>query len=414
MKKRQLVKKLKQSLEVSPIVYLNGMRQSGKSTLVLSLIESGQIDAEYITFDNPTQMYAAASAPDAFLRAMKKSVVIDEVQLVPEIFRVLKTLVDDMRFENKGKVSGKYLLTGSANIMGLPKMSDPLVGRMVPITLYPFSGSEIIGSEGKFIDNLFEKKFQKNREMDIDILDVMRKATFPEISGQHYDTREIWFNGYLTTLLQRDVRALAQLEKIAIIPQLFKVLASRVGNLINESEIGRELQLNSVTTKTYRNILKLMFLVFDIEPWSRNLGKRLVKSPKGYIGDTLLMCHLLGIHLETLPVVDSKLFGHVLENFVATELKKLLSFSDKRLDLYHFRTQDGKEVDFVIEKPSGEVAGIEVKASESLKTDDFKGLRILKAEVGKKFCAGVILYRGKDVVAFEEDLYAVPLSALWS
>ncbi len=401
-------------MEVSPIVYLNGMRQVGKSTLILSLIENGQIDAEYITFDNPTQMYAATSAPDAFLRAIKKSVVIDEVQLVPEIFRILKILVDDMRFEKKEKISGKYLLTGSANIMGLPKMSDPLVGRIIPITLYPFSGSEIVESEGKFIDKLFEKNFQKNNKKYTDILDIIRKATFPEISGQHYDTREIWFNGYLTTLLQKDVRALAQLEKIAIIPQLLKVLASRVGNLINESEIGRELQLNSVTTKTYRNILKLMFLVFDIKPWSKNLGKRLVKSPKGYIGDTLLMCHLLGIHLETLPLLNPTLFDHVLENFVATELKKLLGFSNQRLDLYHFRTQDGKEVDFIIEKPSGEIAAIEVKAAENLKPNDFKGLKILKAQVGKNFSVGVILYQGKDVVAFEENLYAVPLNALWN
>lgn len=182
---------------------------------------------------------------------------------------------------------------------------------------------------------------------------------------------------------------------------------------MNDASIARDIGLNPVTSKAYRGIVQAMFLTFDVPPWFRNIGKRLVKSPKGYIVDTLLLCHLLDWSLDDLALRKPELFGHVVENFVVTELKKLLSFSELRAELLHFRTSDNREVDFVLERPDGRLAGIEVKASEAVTAADFKGLKVLQDAAGADFTAGIVLYTGKDVVPFGVKLLAVPMRALW-
>lgn len=245
------------------------------------------------------------------------------------------------------------------------------------------------------------------------LLDAIEMATYPEIADKSQKERSIWFDGYLTTILQRDVKMIAELEKTALLPNLLRILATRAGNLINDSEISRVIGLNSVTGKAYRNILKMMFLNFDVAPWYKNMGKRLVKSPKGYLTDTLMLCHMLDLNLRDIASKKPDLFGHVLENFVATELTKLLTFSTTKAKLYHFRTSDGKEVDFILEKPDGTVFGIEIKKSEAVNIQDFSGIRFLQKSVGKDFIGGVVLYSGKEVVPFGKNLWAVPYHILW-
>ncbi len=198
-----------------------------------------------------------------------------------------------------------------------------------------------------------------------------------------------------------------------MLPNLLRVLASRAGNLMNDANIARDVALNPVTSKSYRGILQAMFLTFDVQPWFRNIGKRLVKSPKGYITDTLLLCHLLDWRLEDLRRRKPDLYGHVVENFVATELIKLLSFSDIRANLLHFRTSDNKEADFVLERPDGRLAAIEVKTSERVDASDFNGLKVLQSMAGKDFTFGIVLYAGRDIVPFGDTLFAVPFDALW-
>ena len=191
------------------------------------------------------------------------------------------------------------------------------------------------------------------------------------------------------------------------------MLASRVGNLINDADISRDLGLNPVTGKFYRNILKMMFLSLDIQPWFRNIGKRLVKSPKGYLLDTMMLCHMLDLNMEDIERNKPDLFGHVLENYVATELTKLLTFSDTKAKLLHFRTSDNKEVDFVLEKQDGSIFAIEVKKSESVSSKDFSGISTLAELTPKEFIGGIVLYSGKQVVPFGKNLWAVPLHILW-
>lgn len=410
---RHLANRILAALKISPIVFVNGPRQAGKSTLVQHLAQS-TIKAEYVTFDNPTQMSAAVAAPQEFLENRHATLIIDEVQMVPDIFRTLKSVVDNLRHEKKSKANGRFLLTGSANIMALPKLSDPLVGRMNVMTLYPFSAAEIL-TNGKnlFLEKLFQNEFSISPKSKINIIDIIQLATFPEISGKSFQERTLWFDGYITTILQRDIRMLAELDKIAILPNLLHILAARAGKLLNDADIARDIGLNPVTSKQYRYILQMMFLNFDVRPWYRNISKRLVKSAKGYIVDTLLLCRMLDLQLENVQAVRPELFGHIVENFIASELLKLLSFSALQVTLYHFRTSDNKKVDFVLEKADGKIAAIEVKTREKIEAADFNGLRELQTHVPNDFVCGIVLYRGREIVPFGKKLWAVPFSILW-
>lgn len=396
----------------SPVVFLNGPRQAGKSTLVQSMA-SHDYPAEYVTFDNVTQMAAAANAPETYLKSRQTPLIIDEVQLVPEIFRTLKTVVDELRQNANNQPQGRFLLTGSANILALPELSNALVGRMSVLTLYPLSSAEAQGGRGDFIERLFLNQYEADKG-GVSVLSAMQSATFPEISSVHAGDCGYWFDGYVTTILQRDVRALADIEKLTALPNLLRILAHRAGGLVNDADIARDARLNSVTTRNYKTLLKMLFLAFEIKPWYRNIGKRLVKAPKSYMIDTQLLCYLLQYNLRDLELNRPEIFGNVLENFVATELMKLMSFSSHKVDLYHFRTSDQKEVDFVIEKPNGTLAALEVKSRDHVTQADFKGLCELQKLTGDDFVSGIVLYRGKDVVPFGKNLWAVPISNLWS
>ena len=409
--RRNLTENILFALKHHPVVFLNGPRQAGKSTLVQKLSRS-DYPAEYATFDNATQMAAASSAPEAFLSNRDGALIVDEVQMVPELFRPLKMVVDDLRLTDKSRSNGRFLLTGSANIMALPKLSEPLVGRMSVKTLYPPASGEVFGGECRFLENLFAGRFSAS-QTEVSLNQAIRAATFPEISGKPARECNEWFDGYITTILQRDVRAIAELEKINRLPVMLRVLASRAGSLMNDASISRDMGLNAVTSKSYRSILQAMFFNFDVRPWYRNIGKRLVKSPKGYLIDSLLLCHLLDWNLDDISRNKHDLYGHIVENFVATELLKLLSFSELRANLLHFRTGDGKEVDFILERPDGTLAGIEIKTSTRVDSGDFEGLQELHQATGNDLQYGIVLYAGKETVPFGEKLFAVPLSTLW-
>jgi predicted AAA+ superfamily ATPase len=411
---RHITTRLKEALRASPVVYLNGARQTGKSTLVKTIapqIGTAAHPAEYLTFDRPTLMAAASAAPEAFLTGYDLPVIIDEVQLVPELFRTLKVVVDEMR--EKENVTGKYLLTGSANILALPKLADALVGRAAIMTLYPFTAAEATNNNSGGLERIMQMDFKGIEERGLSLVDAIKRATFPEISIATDETRKVWFDGYIAAILQQDVRQIADLEKISILPHLLRILAARSGGLINDSDIARDIDLNHVTTKFYRNILQMMFLTFDVRPWFRNIGKRLAKSAKGYLVDTCMICHLLDYDIEEIAKNKPELFGHLVENFVATEITKQLSNTAINAELYHFRTSDGKEVDFVLEKPDGSVFAIEVKRSETIGINDFKGIKVFQELTGKDFSGGVVLYNGKDAVPFGKNLWAVPFYALW-
>ena len=410
--KRKLSQNIKYSLKKIPVVFVNGPRQSGKSTLVQKLIEQG-FPAHYISLDNMTQMAAVQNAPYEFLASYNKPLIIDEVQMVPDLFRPLKERVDTIRKNNKKYSNGRFLLTGSANIMVLPKLSDALVGRMSIKTLYPFSVSEALNGKRDLLKRLLKKDFQNIKSFKGRLDEYIHLATFPDISGKSTKEYSEWFDSYLMTVLQRDVKMLSQIKKITLLHKLLRILAGRAGGLINENSISRDLGLNAVSVKEYRNILQAMFLTFTIPPWYRNTRKRLVKSSKAYLIDSLLLCHLQGRRLNNLRKNKLDLYGHIIENFTATELIKLISFSDISPRLLHFRTSDNKEVDFILEFPDGKLAAIEVKTSDKVTGSDFKGIQSFKELALKDFVCGIVLYNGRQVVPFGKDLFAVPFSVLW-
>ena len=403
---------LLQALRQSPIVFLNGPRQAGKSTLVRALPKR-EFPAEYVTFDSATQMAAATHSPKQFLTEQHSPLIIDEAQLVPDIFRALKTVVDERRLASDHKLVGQFLLTGSANVMALPKLADALVGRVSVLTLYPLAGAEISGGRGDFIERLFAGDFEAQPPHHRPS-EAIRAATFPELAHSGPSERYAWLDGYLTTILQRDVRTLAEISKLHTLPHLLRILAHRVGGLVNDAQIARDAGYNPMTCRNYKALLTSLFLTFEIKPWYRNVGKRLVKASKGYLVDTLLATHLLGHDLDALERSQPEVFGRLLENFVATELLKLMSLHASGMELLHFRTSDNKEVDFVIEKPNGQLAALEVKHRESVGRRDFKGLEALQQLARDDFACGVVLYGGDEVVPFGPKLWAVPIAQLWA
>lgn len=414
---RTLEASLREALAIMPAVFLNGPRQAGKSTLVQHLAKAS-LDADYVTFDDVAVYAIASHDPEGFLRHFARPVILDEVQRVPDIFRALKLLIDEHRAKDKAQANGRFLLTGSANIMALPELANALVGRMAVLSLYPLSTSEVMGDGMPVVNGWFDQEIAFGIGTDtsrkkISVDEIIHRATFPEIVGASRSHSALWFDGYLTTLLQRDVRELAEIEKIPALPNIVKVLAARAGGLLNDADCARDAKLNPMTYRRYRTLLQQLFLIMLVPPWYRNIGKRLVKSPKLFFTDTALLCHQLGVDVASLPQQNPGLFGHVLENFVASELtKQLAALSDGAL--YHFRTQDDKEVDFVIERRNGALLGVEVKARGSVTPDDFVGLKVLKKQVGADFVRGIVLYTGKDIIPFGDDMVAMPLDSLWT
>lgn len=408
---RYLSPSIEKALKAFPCVFINGPRQAGKTTLAKHLKwASGH--AQYVNFDDVATIAIASQSPQSFLSGFDGPVILDEIQMVPEIFRALKIMIDERR-EIENKPSGMYVLTGSANILAIPQLADALVGRMIVKTLYPLAAVEICSGKHDFISSLSNGMFKAGKIENYDLVSVMQKATFPEIHDSGNDERTEWFSSYVTTLIQRDVKQIAEIEKATLLPQLLNLLASRIGGLINEADLARSVKENAVTTKRYLSILQLLFLTLSIPPWFKNLGKRIIKSPKGYLIDVNLACHMLRQDLKAIEKNDPILFGHLVENFVAVELLKQIGKPLEQASLYHFRTGDGKEVDFVIEFPHQKVAGIEVKTTDSITLQDCAGLLELQSLTTDDFIVGVVLYRGNHILKMKDKIWALPLSMLW-
>lgn len=408
---RHIALAVEQSLKAFPCVFINGPRQSGKTTLARMVWD--QKDVAYVNFDDAAALAVASEAPESFLSGYQGQLILDEVQLVPQLYRALKASIDQKRRDGKGKAAGRYILTGSTNILALPKLSDALVGRMIIKTLYPLSAAEIHKGKGNFVERLRKGDFKTGAMPKFDLVGAIQKATFPEIRAASETDRVDWFKSYVSTLIQRDVQHIMDIEKTSLLPQLLRLLAARVGGLINDADLARSVKENAVTTKRYRTILDLLFLTIAVPPWFRNVGKRLIKAPKSYLIDTNLVCYMLGLNLKDVGQSDPNLFGHLLENFVATELLKQIAQPIHQAGLHHFRTSEGREVDFVIEFPDQKIVGIEVKAADSVSSQDCAGLRELEQLASKDFVAGCVLYRGKHILKIGDKIWALPISVLW-
>jgi len=389
------------------VVLIVGPRQAGKTTLARQFAGT---DRPYITLDDAGALSAARADPVGFVRGSEQA-VIDEVQRAPELMLAIKESVD------RNDRPGRFLLTGSANIATIPAIADSLAGRMATISLLPFAQSEIRSSPGRFLDRLFageEPEPTVDPVLGDELIALILRGGYPEALRRMTSARRTaWLENYVTQILDRDVRDIANIDQFDRLPRLLNVLAEHAGQLVNHSSFGAALGLSSVTAQKYVSILERLFLVRMLAPWSSNRLSRLIKTPKLHFLDSGLLATLREDEEEALREDHSR-FGAVLESFVVSELLKLASWSERKMSFSHYRTKDRDEVDVVIEDRRGRIIGIEVKASATVRPQDFRGLRQLQEAVGDRFVRGLVLHDHDRVTPFGQKLQAAPISTLWS
>ena len=333
------------------------------------------------------------------------------MQRAPDLFLAIKAAVD------KKRKPGQFLLTGSANVMLIPKVADSLAGRIEILTLWPFSQGEIHKKRETFIDALFTGRNipKSSKEMpEKQLWDMVVGGSYPEaISRTRPDRKIAWFRSYISSILQRDIKDLSYIDGLTVLPDILQLIAARSTNLLNFADLSRALQIPQTSLKRYITLLESTFLVNRIQPWSGNLSSRLTKAAKIHLNDTGLLSYLLDINSKRLEK-DHTLAGQVFETFVVNELLKQSTWSQTQPKLYHFRTNIGKEVDIVLEDSRGRCVGIEVKTSALVTAKDIAGLRFFQENLKEKFIRGIVLYTGKDSIPFQKSIHAMPVSSLWS
>ena len=403
---RYAARNLREALEDSPATLIHGPRQCGKTTLAFQVGKARGYS--YLSFDEVVRSGAMAD-PIGFVQDLPERIILDEVQHVPELFASLKLEIDKKRHP------GRYILTGSTNILLLPTLSDSIAGRIDVLRLHPLAQCEIEGSPSGFLNRLFNNQFktQTVERLGDELIQRIVAGGYPAALHRTSLTRRAaWYRDYLDTIVQRDVRDLARIGSLDILPRLLTGVAGQTARLMNVSGLASPFQVSRPTIKEYVSLLTRVFLINELPPWHNNRLSRLVKTPKLHMGDTGTCSNLLGVSAADLKA-DRTLLGQLLETFIFQDIKRQANWYEQPLTLSHYRDRDGVEADIVIEKGIRAVAGIEIKASASVSTKDFRGLKKLAAAVGNRFVSGVVLYDGETLTPFGDGLYAVPISALW-
>ena len=419
-------RRLAEALEDSPVALIHGPRQCGKTTLALMACgperltsggrpprapRSGSTSHAYITFDDAVTRESAEADPMGFVADLPERVIMDEVQRVPGLFAALKVEVDRRR------EAGRFLLTGSSNVLLVPALSDSLAGRMETVRLHPLAQCELRGSSTTpgFLDALFGRRFEVRRtdRLGRDLAGRIASGGYPAALTRPAGRRRAnWYRNYLDAQVLRDVRDLARIRSLDVLPRLMSLAAANTATLFNLSDLAAPFELSRPTIREYVTLLERVFLLEELPSWHSNRLSRLVKRPKLHIGDTGLACALLGVDADGLWA-DRTLLGHLLETFVYLELQRQSSWHDAPMSFFHFRDRDGVEVDIVIERGTQALAGVEVKAGATVTASDFRGLRKLRDAAGDRFAGGVVLYDGETSAGFGDRLYAVPIRSIW-
>jgi predicted AAA+ superfamily ATPase len=410
MYKRFLETQVTEALSDTPAILIVGARQTGKSTFCRQLIDQKAFNGRMVTMDDPSNFEAAKDDPMGYLKRLGRHFIIDEVQRVPELFLSIKKMIDDDR---KGT---RIILTGSADVMTLPKVADSLAGRIEMNHLWPLSQDELLGKRSRFLETLTSKatRFVNERCDPVRMAAKLQTGGYPEALARRSDERQIkWFASYLTAILQKDISELSRIEGISQIPNILHLLATRVGSTINLADVARLSKVKHTTLQRYMTLLEQVFLIVSLPAWTPNQEGRFVKSPKIMLNDTGLLRYLSGEEVD--PVANRTHLGAILENFVVMEVIKQLSWHRELLTPYHFSIHQGQEVDLVLVSRSRKLYGIEVKNNASVKSSDFNGLRKLAELAGDRFEKGIVLYMGEEFLGGfgRGDLFAVPMSNLW-
>jgi predicted AAA+ superfamily ATPase len=399
--------RLTEALADSPVVLIHGPRQCGKTTLARVVGE--RMGYAYVSFDDAVARSAAEADPAGFVAELPERTILDEVQHVPGLFAALKITVD------RDRVAGRFLLTGSDNVLLVPKLADSLAGRMQILRLHPLAQCELEGRAPTFLDVLFAGRFRtrQSKRLGGQLAERIAAGGYPAALARPTERRRAtWYRDYLEALVQRDVRDLARISALDALPRLLSMAAAQTARLLNVADLAAPFQLSRPTIRDYVTLLERVFLLETLPPWFSNRLSRLVKTPKLHLGDTGLACALLGADAASL-MADRTLFGQLLETFVFQELRRQASWRAEGIGFFHFRDKDRAEVDIVMERGAREVAGVEIKASATVTPADFRGIRKLQEAAGKRFAAGVVLYDGEITASFGDGCFAVPLRALW-
>ncbi len=404
---RLVAPRLIEALSDTPVVLIHGPRQCGKTTLARAVGDAAGY--AYISFDDDVLRASVRADPMGFVADLPDRAVLDEVQRVPQLFTALKTAVD------RDRRPGRFILTGSANVLLLPKLADSLAGRMEILRLHPLAQAELAGKPADFLTALFGQGFKaaSQERLGRALAERIVAGGYPAaLARASARRRATWYRDYIETLVQRDVRDLARIGALDALPRLLTLAAGHTARLLNVADLASPFQLSRPTIRDYVTLLARVFLLEELPPWHTNRLSRLIKTPKLHLGDTGFVCALLGLDAAALWA-DRPLLGQLLETFVFQELRRQASGQDAPIAFHHLRDKDGVEVDIVLEASGHRIAGIEVKAAATVTARDFRGLQKLKVSTGERFAAGVVLYDGEATVPFGERLYAVPLRRLW-
>lgn len=405
---RWVTKQVTEALADTPVVVVNGARQVGKTTLVREQDYLGSV--EIVSFDDVAVRAAARTDPRGFLDRGVDTLVIDEAQLEPTIFRAIKADVD------RDRRPGRFMLTGSSRLLSAPDMADSLVGRVDVIELAPFSQGELEGTREDFVDAAFSDPrllIRTGRATRADIIGRICAGGFPEAVRRTQHRRNRWFELYMTTSVQKVVSELADIERLAEIPRLLRLCAARTSTELNVASISNELGIPARTGSAYLARLASAFLVGTTPAWSTNLSAKVARKPKVTIVDSGLAAYLTGANPETLRR-DPNALGQLLETFVGNELHRQISWSESKPTMWHFRDRGGTEVDIILEAPSGEIIGIEVEATSSPTTADMAGLRFLRDRLGDRFRFGFLLCLAPEALRMGDRLAVLPVESLWA
>ena len=363
---RNITEELVQSAAEYPVVTILGPRQSGKTTLVQMTFP----DKPYSSLENPDVRAAAEADPRGFLGQMEDGGILDEIQRLPALLSYLQEIVD------KSKRSGRFVLTGSHQPRLHEAISQSLAGRTAMLTLWPFSLSELRSYKSKW-----------------DPFELIVRGCYPRLHEEKLDSRR-FYNGYLQTYVERDVRALIQLRDLAQFQKFLTLLAGRVGQIVNLSSLSNDLGVSSTTIRNWLGVLKASYVVFELPPFFENIRKRVVKSPKIYFTDVGLAAFLLGIHTEEQASRDP-LRGNLYENLVIADVAKGALNKGIRPELYFYRDTYGNEVDLLI-REKGQLTPVQIKSAGTFSLDFVKALERFRNLDLKHVVAGVVLYNGEQ------------------
>ena len=391
---------------------VQGARQVGKSTLAQTIVE--ERGGVLVTLDDRLAQETAEADPHGFVAQNRGGLLaIDEVQRAPRLITALKLAVD------QDPTPGRFLITGSANLLHLPAAQDSLAGRAETVELCGLSQGELAGRVETFVDFLFSGQRLTGHRSALTRADYLERACaggYPEALQRAVGRRRsAWFRNYVARLVERDAQDVSSLQRLAELPQLLTLVAARNGTELVKSSLAADAGIPANTLPPYLRLLETLYLTHRIPGWSTHLSARAVSRPKLALLDTGLAASLVNVSAAGVgPGGDPQHAGRLLEGFVAGELRKQLGWSEESATMYHYRDRNGPSVDLVLETPDGRVAAIQVRAGSTVTSTDTRWLSVLREELGDRFVAGVVLHTGQMAVSVSDRVWAAPIEILWT